>query len=156
VAINIKNDEALRQAVIDMKQKISKKFPRAKINGFLVGEMVKGFELIVGFKRDEQFGPLIMVGAGGIYAEVFGDVAFGIAPLSLTVARQMLEKLQVYKILAGTRGQKALDTEAVVKILLKLSELALAWPQIKEVDFNPVMVGPKGQGAVIVDIRIMT
>lgn len=150
VELNIKNNTELERAVSRMKKKIP------AVSGFLVGEMVKGLEIIIGMKRDEQFGPLVVVGAGGIYAEVFNDVSFRIAPFGRETAKEMIDELKIAKILAGVRGQKPLDIDALADILVKLGKAACQLPQIKEVDFNPVMVGAKGQGAKIVDARIIS
>ncbi|MFA5029327.1 MAG: acetate--CoA ligase family protein [Patescibacteria group bacterium] len=155
VKINIKSDEELKKAVLEMKEKVLKKYPQAKINGYLVGEMVKGLELIIGMKRDPQFGPLLMVGLGGIYTEVFQDVAFGIAPLQKEAALKMIGSLKIYPIMKGVRGQRAADIEALAEIIVKLSEFSLNYPQIKEIDFNPVILKAKGQGGTIVDLRLL-
>lgn len=148
VKLNIKNTEEMTAAIAEMKKKIP------ALDGFLVGEMVKGFEVIVGMKRDAQFGPLVMVGAGGIYAEIFKDVAFRIAPFDKAAARAMIGDLKIAKMFAGARGQKPLDIEAVAEILVKTGDFAQRYPQVKEMDFNPVMVGVKGKGAKIVDVRM--
>jgi len=150
VKLNIKSVIELERAVKQMKKNIP------AVSGFLIGEMVTGFEIIVGMKRDRQFGPLVMVGTGGIYAEVFNDVSFRIAPFGPAVAREMIKELKVAKILAGARGQKPLDIEALADILVRLGKAACQLPRITEVDFNPVMVGAKGQGAKIVDARIIS
>ena len=149
VKLNIKNDQKLSAEIIKMKKKFG------AVSGYLVGEMVKGTELIIGMKHDPQFGPLVMVGAGGIYAEIFNDVAFRVAPISRSEAMEMISELKIYKILKGVRGQKSADIDAVAEVLVKLGDFALQFKEIKEIDFNPVMVMPKGKGCKIVDIRFL-
>jgi acetyltransferase len=149
VKLNIKTDQELEKAINTMKNKIS------PISGFLVGEMVDGLEIIIGMKRDSQFGPLVMVGAGGIYTEIFNDVAFGVAPFGMEDAKDMIGELKIAKLFSGARGKKPLDVDAVARILVKLSEFSLQFPEITEVDFNPVMVADKGKGCKIVDVRFL-
>lgn len=151
VILNIDDEKKLTVAF----DRLSKKFNHKKIDGFLVGEMVKGLEIIAGMKRDEQFGPMIMVGLGGIYAEIFNDVVFRIAPIDVVEAKKMITELKSFPLLSGARGQKILDIEALAEVLVKLSELSLATDKITEIDLNPIMVKSRGQGCVIVDARII-
>jgi len=138
-----------------MKKTLNQKAKGAKIDGYLVGEMVKGLEIILGVKQDPQFGPLVMVGAGGIYTEIFKDVAFGIAPFSLATAKEIISRLKIYQMFLGARGQKPLDLEAVADLLVKLGDLASQFPEISEIDFNPVMVKEQGKGCTVVDLRFL-
>lgn len=121
----------------------------------LVQRMVPpgGLEVIVGAHRDPQFGPLVMVGLGGIYVEVLRDVAFRLAPLAREEARGMLEETAVGRLLAGVRGQPPRDAEAVVDTLCRVGWLMAQFPQVAEVDLNPLIVGEKGAWAV--DVRIV-
>jgi len=155
VKVDIKNNEDLKQAIEAMNKKVVQAVPDAKIDGYLVGEMVNGFPIILGVKRDQQFGSLIMLGLGGIYTEVFKDVAFRLAPLSQTEAFKMIRELKVYPLLSGSRGQKPLDINALADLLVKLADFSLLFPQIKEIDFNPVMVLEAGSGCKIVDVRMV-
>lgn len=155
VKVGIKNDQELLTVISEMNTKIVQKVKGAKIDGFLVGEMVKGQEVIIGLKRDAQFDAVIMLGLGGVYTEIFKDVTFRIAPIDLNEAKKMISELRIYPLFLGARGQKALDIEALAKLLVAFGQLALAYPQIKEIDFNPVMVLEKGQGVKIVDVRMM-
>ena len=110
-----------------------------------MAEMVRpGHELIVGMRRDPQFGPLLMVGLGGIYVELLKDVAFRVAPFDRNEARRMIAKTHAGKLLSGLRGQPAGDVEAVVDVILQVAQLALDHPQIQEIDVNPLMVYPAG------------
>jgi len=135
---------------------VRKHAPGSKIEGVLVQETAAaGQEIIVGAKRDPVFGPLLMVGIGGIFVEVWKDVAFRVAPLSADDANTMIEGLEAAPLLTGTRGQNPLDIESVVQCLLKLSQLMLDHPNITEIDINPLVVGDKGKGATVIDARII-
>jgi len=155
VKVNLKNDDELKAGLLAMKKTLAIRAKGAKINGYIVGEMVKGFELIVGVNRDPQFGPLVMIGTGGIYTEIFKDISFLVAPFSKLQAKAAIEKLKCYKLFLGARGQAPLDEEAVIKLLLLISDLVISYPEIKEIDFNPVMVREKGLGCTIADARFL-
>gem|GEM_PF-91605 len=155
VKIGIKNDIELEKAISEMNIEVRQKVKGVKISGYLVGEMVKGQEVIIGLKRDPQFGAVVMLGLGGIYTEIFKDVSFRIAPLSLVDAHKMISELKIYSLFKGSRGAKPLDEDALAKLLVKFADFALANPKIQEIDFNPVMVLPNGRGVKIVDVRIM-
>ena len=154
VRVGLKDEAELLAAIADMAKSIPKKVKGAIIDGYIVGEMVNGQEVIIGLKRDPQFGAAIMLGLGGIYTEVFKDVVFSIAPFGLDRAHQMIKELKIYPLLSGARGAKPLDVDALAKLLVQFSQFALANPRIKEIDFNPVMVLPQGRGVKIVDVRI--
>jgi acetyltransferase len=155
VQVNIKTDQELSQAFADMKQKINSKLPAAKIKGFLVGEMVKGFEIILGMRQDNKFGPMVMVGAGGVYTEILKDTAVRIAPITQIEALAMIKELKIYDLLAGSRGQKEYDILALADLIVKLANFSLSYPEIKEIDLNPVMLQEKGEGYLIVDARFL-
>ena len=132
-------------------------FPEAMINGVLVQEMVAGCvaECIVGMKKDPQFGPTILFGLGGIFVEVFGDVALRVAPLTPGDAAQMVRETKGYKLLAGARGRPKADVAAIEDVLLKMSRLALDLePHIAEIDINPLMVLEEGRAAKAADALI--
>ena len=155
VIIDVKNETELEKAILKIESNIHKAVPKAKIDGYLIGEMVSGIQMIVGLKRDVQFGPAIMLGLGGIYTEVFKDVVFRVAPVGAAEAQKMLSELKIYPIIKGARGQKPLDEAALIDLIVKLSELSLALPEIKEIDLNPVMVLQRGKGVKIVDVRML-
>ncbi|MFA6918510.1 MAG: acetate--CoA ligase family protein [Patescibacteria group bacterium] len=155
VKLNIKNAVELEKAIEDMIKKISVNQPEAVIEGFLVGEMISGMEVIVGLKRDPQFGSLIMAGMGGTYTEIFKDITFRVAPITKEDAQKMLQELKIYPLLKGARGAKLSDINALVDLLVKVADFSLLLPQIKEIDFNPIMVREEGKGCVIVDTRFM-
>ena len=151
---NLKNPKEVKSAFKGIIKNVKKKFPKAKIDGIIIQPMVQEQkEMILGIKQEELFGPFVMFGSGGIFAEVFKDISFRLSPLAKTEARQMIKETKAIKILKGTRGQKPADIEAIVKILLRLSILAENFPEIKEVDINPLMAGEKK--AIAVDARMM-
>ncbi len=113
-----------------------------------------GVEVIVGAQRDAQFGPLLMFGLGGIYVEIFKDVAFRLAPLNAIDARAMITETAAGKLLAGVRGAAARDIPAVVETLRRVGQLVADFPAIAELDINPLIVGDEGEGAWAVDVRI--
>jgi acetyltransferase len=114
----------------------------------------QGKELILGMARDPQFGPLIMVGLGGIYVEAFKDVAFRLAPISDWEAVRMLRELKAYQLLEGVRGEEPLDIDAVENVLLRISRLAQDNSDLSEMDINPLMVYNAGDGCACVDVRM--
>jgi len=138
-----------------MMYRIPKQVPNANIMGVLVQEMCKkGKEVILGMNRDPHFGPLMMFGMGGTMVEVLKDVSFYLAPLTAEEAKEMLINTRTYKILTGVRGEEGVDIDAVAEGLQRLSQLAMEFPQIQEVDINPYVVGPEGTVPVAVDARI--
>lgn len=128
----------------------------AKIDGVLVQEMAKkGVELIVGMKRDADFGPVIMFGLGGIFVEVFRDVSFRIPPFSMQEAREMIGEIKGSKLLTGYRGMEKMDVEAVAATLVSVAGLSMDLGEgIRELDINPLIVYPEGKGIKVVDALI--
>lgn len=134
-------------------QEMERKFPGPKF--FAVQPMAKSDrELIVGVKRAGNAGAAIMVGMGGIFAEVVEDVRFGLVPVTRYDVRRMIEGLRCYPILAGARGEKPVDLEAVEEIALQLSQLAHRHPEIEEIDLNPVAVSPDREKTMALDVRM--
>jgi len=155
VRIGLENEQEVKDAFDLMMYRIPKKRPEANILGVLVQEMCKsGKEVILGMNRDPHFGPLMMFGMGGIMVEVLKDVSFYLAPLTAQEAKQMLINTKTYQILKGVRGEEGVDIEAIAEGLQRLSQLVTEFPQIKEMDINPYMVGPEGTTPIAVDARI--
>jgi len=128
---------------------------RAEIKGVLIVEMVKGGkELIIGSKLEPGFGPVIMLGMGGIYVEVLKDVTFKIAPVTEREADDMIASIKTQKILQGVRGEKPSDISKLSECIQRLSQLVTDFKEIKELDMNPVLVMEKGKGCRILDVRI--
>lgn len=154
IKLNLSSDQELRKAIEIMQLGITQNLPQAIIKGFLVEKMApKGMEVIIGMKRDPNFGPLIMFGMGGIVVELFKDIAFGIAPLSPADVDRMIGSTKAGTLLKGYRGSASLDTEALKQAILKLSAIAVNHPEIQEIEINPLLVLPDGQGALALDAR---
>jgi len=136
--------------------RVKKNKPDAEIKGVFVQKMAaKGHEMILGMKRDPRFGPLVMIGTGGIYVEVFHDVSFRLAPIRPLSAHTMLEQTMGYKLLKGFRGEPRSDIEAIEEGILRLSQLSLDLEDISELDINPLFVYEEGNGIVAADARIL-
>ena len=122
----------------------------------LVQSMVtRGREVILGGKRDQSFGPIVLFGLGGIFVEALKDVVWRVAPLSYEEARKMIGSIRGTRILQGIRGEKPCDIETVADLLVRLSNMLIDLPQIQEIDINPVLAFPEGEGAQAVDARII-
>ncbi|MBN1509962.1 MAG: acetate--CoA ligase family protein [Sedimentisphaerales bacterium] len=155
VRVGLKSEQEVKDAFDLMMYRIPKKRPEAHILGVLVQEMVRsGREVILGMHRDLRFGPLMMFGMGGIMVEVLKDVSFYLAPLTNEEAKQMLTNTRTYRILQGVRGQEGVDIEAIAEGLQRLSQLVTEFPQIREMDINPYVVGVPGTTSIAVDARI--
>lgn len=149
VIVNIRNENELRSAYFKIMENAKNYSTGARINGVLLTPMLtEGVEMIIGAVRDEQFGPCVMIGFGGIFVEVLKDVAFKIAPISYAEARGMVQKLKLFPILDGIRGQGKLDVDAVVDTIVKVSRLITEIEDIKEIDINPIRVYEKGIAAL--------
>ncbi len=154
ILLNLSDARSVGEGYQWVVERVQKNVPGAKIEGVLVEKMApSGIEVIIGMKRDPAFGPLMMFGLGGIFVELFNDVAFGIAPLTPQEARAMIQRTRAGKLLSGLRGQGPADIEAVVQILTELSRLALDFPTLQEIEINPLLVYPAGQGALALDAR---
>jgi acetate---CoA ligase (ADP-forming) len=130
--------------------------PNADIRGVLVQQQApKGRECLVGVSRDPQLGPLIGFGMGGIYVEVLKDVVFRLAPLSKQEAQEQIESIRSFPILRGVRGEAPADLGSILDTLLRTSQLVSDFPEIVEMDINPLMVYDQGQGALVLDARII-
>jgi succinyl-CoA synthetase beta subunit len=142
----------VREAAAGILGRVAIERPQAVIRGLLVEAMAPaGKELLLGGVRDGQFGPLVMVGFGGIYVEVFKDTAARLAPVSAPEALTMLDELKIAPLLRGTRGEPAVDRHALAGIIGRFSQLLMDLPELAEIEINPLMVGP--DGAVAVDAR---
>ncbi|MCS7192740.1 MAG: acetate--CoA ligase [Armatimonadetes bacterium] len=156
VQLNLKNDDDVRQAFEKIMNSVKQHIPNARIEGVLVQAMAKkGREVILGLKRDPQFGPILMFGLGGIYVEVLRDVTFRFAPVRELGAYRMVRDIRTYKLLEGVRGEPPADIDKIVECIERLSQLAIEQDLIEELDINPLIAYPQGEGAVVVDVRIM-
>ncbi len=156
ILLNLKDESEVMTAYERMFIEIGKKLPNAKLEGVMIEQMAgRGQEVIVGMRRDAGFGPVIMFGLGGVYVELFKDVAFRIAPLNDQEALEMIKETQAGKLLTGFRGQPAADLAAVVSCIRRLGQLSLDFPEIEEAEVNPLLVFPDGRGALVLDGRII-
>jgi acetyltransferase len=155
VAVNIRNKKQLTETLASMKDKIQKLANPPAIDGYLLQEMAPtGIECFVGGRRDPAFGPVIVAGLGGIFIEIFKDTSIRLAPVTPNEAAAMMKELKAYPLLQGARGKSPADSQALIDIICRTSALLAAYPEITEIDLNPVIVHPEGQGASIVDARI--
>lgn len=156
VIIDIHTELEAKDAYEKIMHNVTKTRPDAIIDGILVEKMIpKGHEVILGVKRDPAFGPFIMYGMGGIYAEIFQDVSFRVAPVDKSVAKEMIKDTRSSKLLKDARGTEESDIESLQNILIRLSQLALDCPQIQELDINPLIVLEKGKGCFVADANII-
>ncbi|MCK4524939.1 MAG: acetate--CoA ligase family protein [Candidatus Andersenbacteria bacterium] len=125
-----------------------------KLEGMIIQPMTRGTEIILGIKKDENFGHLIMFGMGGIQTEIIKDVSFRLLPIEKKEALRMIKEIKSFKILNGYRGLPKSDIDSIADSIIGLSNLICDHPEIKELDINPLMVREKGKGCVAVDIRI--
>lgn len=155
VQLNLRSDRGVAEAYRDMTERIRRAYPEADIEGVLVQQMATGGrEMILGGRRDEQFGPVVMVGLGGVFVEIFGDISLRVAPITRRDAEDMIHELRGVAIFEGARGGKPSDIEAVVEILLRLSQLLCDLPGIRDIDINPVRVFYEKEGCLALDARI--
>ena len=152
VVLNVQLED-VRTAYDDMITRIRKAVPTAKIEGVLIQRMAPpGHEVIVGLKKDTQFGHALMFGLGGIFVEVYKDVSFRVAPIEKREALAMISEIKGYPILMGIRGRKPADIGSIADVLVLVSEFAEK-EKIIEFDINPLIVNESG--AVAVDARAM-
>jgi acetyltransferase len=156
VQLNLRSEMGVADAYRDMTKRIHQAYPEAKIEGVLIQPMVTGGrELIVGGRQDEQFGPVVLAGLGGIFVEIFGEVSVRVAPISRREALEMIEELRGVAIFKGARGAKPSDIEAAVEVLLRLSQLLCDLPEVREIDINPLRVFQEKEGCLALDVRMI-
>jgi acetyltransferase len=156
VMLNLSSDEKVRTAFEQIISRAKEKRPDAEIVGVTVQKMVtypNSFELIMGTKKDPVFGPVIMVGMGGVAAEVFRDRALGLPPLNEALARRMLESLKSWPLLQGYRGKPGANIDRLIEIIMRFSYLVADYPEIKELDINPLLVTP--EDVIALDARVV-
>ncbi len=155
VRVGLNGKEEVREAFREMKERARRLMPEADIWGVSIQEMVQGGkEVILGSIRDPQFGPVIMFGLGGIYVEVLKDVSFRIAPLSVEDAGGMIRSIRSFPMLQGARGEKPVNLDSIVESLLRLSQLVTDFPEIFDIDINPLKVFPDGREPIALDARL--
>jgi len=150
------NDEEVVDAYQAILRSCRDYAPDAVIEGVEVVEMVSaGVETIVGARQDPSFGPVVMIGLGGIYVEVMKDVSFRAAPVSRRAARDMIADLRSYPLLLGVRGESRKDIDAIADVIVILSQLIHACPEITDIEVNPLIAYDHGKGTRTVDMRIL-
>jgi acetyl-CoA synthetase (ADP-forming) len=154
VIIGIENEQEVRDSYDRIINNSKAYNTDAEITGILVQEMApKGTEIIIGATIDPTFGPTIMFGLGGIFVEILEDVSFRIVPIELADAREMIKEIKAYKILEGARNTPPSDQKTLADILVKVSNMLIECPEIRELDINPILAYP--DSAKIVDARII-
>ena len=154
VKLNLKDEEAVVRAFGKIVERAASVTTQERVLGSMLSPMAPGGqECILGMIRDNQFGPVIMFGLGGIFVEVLKDISFRVAPITEQDLDDMIQEIKGYRLLTGIRGEKAKDIGAIKEILAKLNEIAVDNPEIREIDLNPVIVHE--QGASIVDSRVI-
>jgi acyl-CoA synthetase (NDP forming) len=157
VAVGLSSEAEVQQAFAGMLERVAAKVPHAVIDGVIVAPMAKGMaELILGSRTDPVFGPVVMVGLGGIFAEILQDTAVQMAPVSEAQAMAMLKSLKAFAVLNGARGRPRADLEAAARAIVALSRFAVAHAEtISEIDINPLMLRAEGEGAVALDALLI-
>ncbi len=153
VELGITDESSLRRAYHRILERVARARPDARIDGVTLHRQVSGVELMLGANTDPQFGPTVMVGVGGIFVELYQDVAFRVAPLGESEALSALVELDGAALLDGFRGAEPVDRSAVARALVALSHLVTACPRIREVDLNPIFA--RRDQVLAADLRIL-
>lgn len=155
VKLNLADKGQVEDAFDLMMLRIKRKAPEACIDGVYIERMgQRGREVILGMSRDPQFGPMLMFGLGGIFVEVMKDVTFYLAPITAEEAMQMMKGTRSYALLQGARGEAAVNMEGIATALQRISQLVTDFPEIVEMDINPLMVGEPGTEPFVADARM--
>jgi acyl-CoA synthetase (NDP forming) len=156
VALNLADAHAVRVAATAMAERLARHVPGATLDGFLVQEMVAGVELIVGVREDPQYGPLMLVGLGGVLVEALGDIAMRLLPVDEAEARTMLMELKARALFGAFRGRAPRDVDAAAGAIAGLSRLFLAYRKaVAELEINPLILLGEGEGVRAVDVRVV-
>jgi acetyl-CoA synthetase (ADP-forming) len=156
VILGIRSAEEVRSSYRRILENVKARTPGSRVYGVLVQRMAKpDLEVIVGGIRDPVFGPVVMFGLGGVFVEVLKDVSFRVAPLSDADVDDMVREVRGYRVLEGFRGSPPRDLDALKRVILGVSKMMVEVEEIAELDLNPVILYPRGEGALIVDARII-
>jgi len=156
VRLNIKTVDQANQAFVEILENAKKYNPGARIDGVLIEKMAKpGVEVILGATRDPLFGPMCMFGLGGIFVESLKDVTFRLAPMWELSVEKMIQSIKAYTVLKGVRGNPPSDIDAIKDCIMRLSQMVSTHPEISELDINPLIVYPEGEGCMVADGRIL-
>jgi acyl-CoA synthetase (NDP forming) len=153
--LNLTDAKAVRAAHSRMLADIASARKDAEVTGVVVRRMIpSGYEVILGAKHDKVFGPTLMFGLGGLYVEIFKDVTFALAPIDQATASRMVRGIKAISLLEGVRGAAPGDLGGIEECLRRLGQLVADFKRISELDINPLIVGPAGQGCAVADVRI--
>jgi acetyltransferase len=156
IKVGIKNKQEFKESYYEILKKVKENSPSARGDGVLSYQMVEmGREVILGVKRDKSFGHILMFGLGGIYVEILKDVSFRVIPFSLKDVKEMMKEVRSSSLLYGARGGEEADISYLIEVMFKISELVGDFPEIAELDLNPLIVKEKGRKAICVDARII-
>jgi len=154
VKLDLMNVTQVSNAYSEIMSSMKRRFPRVRIEGVAAQKMAHpGLEIIIGMKKDDQFGPVLMFGLGGIFVEVLKDVSFRITPVTGKNAREMIREIKGYPLLHGYRGQESVSISSLEQIIVKVSKLVERNTQIRELDLNPIFA--YRDGAIAVDARVI-
>ena len=154
IAVGMDSDESVRENFRYIMRTVRARVPRTRIDGVTVQKMVKGREIIVGVNHNDTFGPVVTFGLGGIFVEILKDVSTRIAPLTRADIRGMITEIKSFPILAGARGQRPADLDALEDLIARVTQVALDFPEVQELEVNPILLGDEGEGAWAVDALI--
>ena len=156
VRVGLRNRDEVVRAFEGIMVNVRRYLPQAPISGIMVQKMAEGGkEVIVGFSRDPQFGPLVMFGLGGVYVEVLKDVGFALTPLSKKEIKGLVAGIKSFPLLTGVRGEKEKDLGALYEVIATISTIGEDYPEILEMEINPLMVKDKGEGVWAIDGRLI-
>ncbi|MCJ7726213.1 MAG: acetate--CoA ligase family protein, partial [Acidimicrobiia bacterium] len=155
VQLSLRNEAGVRAAYGESMEAVASAAPGSHVAGVMVQPMLRGGrDIIVGARLDPNFGHAVVAGMGGVFVEVFRDVAIRIAPFPRSAAAAMLRQLRVWPVLEGVRGQEASDVEALIDAILAVTRLVTDFPEIIEMDLNPIRVMDVGKGCLALDARM--
>ncbi|MEM2047751.1 MAG: acetate--CoA ligase family protein, partial [Candidatus Jordarchaeales archaeon] len=153
ILLNLNDPDDVRRGGYSILSNVHKYVPQARVYGVYVQRMIEqGKEFIVGMTRDLTWGPMLAFGLGGIYVNLVEDVSFRIVPVTRSEAFQMVTETKAYRLIQGFRGEPPLDLEAILDVILRISQLSMDFPEINEIDVNPLFAYPKG--CVALDVKI--
>jgi acetyltransferase len=155
VQLDLRTEEDVREAYSEIVERTRAYDPAAFVSGVTLQSMIQNsdYEILLGAKRDPNFGPVILFGLGGIFAEVLDDKSIGLPPLNRTLAVRMMEETRAYSLLKGQRGRKAADMDLLEEMVVRLSQMLVDYPEIAELDMNPVII--KNGKPLAVDARVV-
>lgn len=156
VIVGVKSDAEVREAFRTIIERARRYAPKAVIYGVAINRMIpSGKEVIIGVTRDNVFGHLIMFGLGGIYTNIFRDVSFRLVPITPDEAMEMIRETKAYQILRGYRGEPPSDIASIVNVILRINQLVQDFPEIAEIDINPLFVYNEGEGSIALDVKVV-